>query len=99
MSYWSVYVDLPRLLSRDEAFGVQDVLDTPLVGGGCTRPLKPDYNTTEISFTVEAESDSAAQVKGERLARAILEGAGLAPDFVVVVQLLSNQSTGPRGAS
>ena len=40
-----------------------------------------------------------AQTEGERLARAILESAGLAPDFAVVVQRFPEQSAGPRGAS
>ncbi len=99
MSCWSVYVDLPRLLSLDEAFNAQDALDMLVPDGGCTSPQKPLYNTTEIHFNVEAESASAAQAEGERLARAILESAGLAPDFAVVVQRYLGRSADPRGES
>lgn len=99
MSRWSVYVDLPRLLSQDEAFNAQDALDTLVTDSGCTGPQKPAYNTTEIYFTVEAEGASAAQAEGERLARAVLESAGLAPDFAVVVHPFPDKSAGPRAAS
>jgi hypothetical protein len=94
MSCWAVYVDLPRLLSLDEAFNAQDALDTLVADGGCTSPRKPTYTTTEIYFTVEAEGASAAQAEGERLARAVLERAGLAPDFAVVVQRSPDRSSG-----
>ena len=99
MSYWSVYVDLPRLLSQGEVFNAQSALDSLVADGGCIGPQNPAYNTTEIDCAVEADSASAAQTEGERLARAVLGGAGLAPDFAVVVQRFPEQSAGPRGAS
>lgn len=99
MSCWSVYVELPRLLSHGEASDALNALDSLVADGGCIGPQKPPYNTTEIYFAVEAESASAAQTEGERLARAVLESAGLAPDFAVVVQRFPAQSASPQGAS
>lgn len=95
MSDWAVHVDLPWLLTRDVVENAVDALDALVVDGGCIGPRQPTYATTEIYFSVDAEDTSAAREEGERLARAILERAGLAMDFVVEVHPFPPSSDRP----
>lgn len=95
MDVWSIYVDVPHFRSQDEAFAVRDALDALVIDGGCAGAKTLDAPTTEIYFQIEADDALAAQAEGARLARAILDRAGLASDFEVYVQR-DPAPSGPR---
>ncbi len=80
---WSVYADLERHLTPDEAAAVFAVLDADVAGSGCLGPNRA--GAFEVSFSVEAAASVAAEATARRLLAAVLEAACVDVGFCIEV--------------
>lgn len=80
---WSVFADLERHLTLDEAAALFAALDADVAGSGCLGPNRA--GTFEVAFSVEAAARAEAEATARRALSAVLAAARLDVGFYIEV--------------